>query len=140
MLPTSILSTPALTVYFDGACPLCAREIALYRGCRGAETVAFVDVGGSEPLGTGLDRATALARFHVRDADGRLVSGAAAFARLWAQLPAWRPLAFILRLPGALWLAERAYRAFLPLRPSIARVLPVTACRDGACERPPSRP
>lgn len=132
--------TPALTVYFDGACPLCAREIALYRGCRGAERIAFVDVAVGEPLGTGLDRATALARFHVRDADGRLVSGAAAFARLWAQLPAWRPLALVLRLPGALWVAERAYRAFLPLRPHIARILPNPACRDGACERPPSRP
>ncbi|KQP51460.1 MULTISPECIES: DUF393 domain-containing protein [unclassified Methylobacterium] len=139
MLPTR---DPALTVYFDGACPLCAREIAFYRRSRGAERVAFVDVAQGEALGPGLDRATALARFHVRDAEGRLASGAAGFARLWAQLPAWRLLALVLRLPGALWLAERAYRAFLPLRPFIAKVLPSDgpACRDGACTRPPSQP
>lgn len=143
MLPASMPIAPALTVYFDGACPLCAREIALYRGCRGAERIAFVDVAEGEAIGAGLDRQTALARFHVREPDGRLISGAAAFGRLWALLPAWRPLAVLLRVPGALWLAERAYDAFLPLRPHIARILPARggpACRDGTCERPPSRP
>lgn len=138
MPPTT---TPALTVYFDGACPLCAREIAVYRRSRGSERVAFVDVAGAEPLGPGLDRGLALARFHVREADGRLLCGAAAFGRLWAQLPAWRPLALLLRLPGALWLAERAYRGFLPLRPTLAKILPPPrrlACDDGACGRPPA--
>ena len=28
---------PALTVYFDGACPVCSREIAMYRRQPGAE-------------------------------------------------------------------------------------------------------
>lgn len=127
---------PALTVYFDGACPLCAREIALYRRCRGAERVAFVDVSADTTLGDGLSPAAALARFHVRDADGGLVSGARAFARLWAHLPAWRPLALLLRLPDALLFAELAYRAFLPLRPHLARILPAPAvgCTE-ACGR-----
>ena len=80
-----------LTVYYDGACPLCRAEIGHYRRCRGAERIAFVDVApDGAPLGPDLDRAAARARFHVRDADGRLRSGAAGFARLWSALPGWR--------------------------------------------------
>lgn len=134
-------ASPALTVYYDGACPLCAAEIGTYRRCRGAERVAFVDVGRTDApadLGPGLTREAALARFHVRDAGGSLASGAAGFAALWSQLPGWRWLARITRLPGVLALAERAYRGFLPLRPRLARLMPagVAPCRDGACDRP----
>ncbi len=120
-----------LTVYYDGSCPLCRAEIGHYRRCEGSERVAFVDVGRGAPateLGAGLDRQAALRRFHVRDGDGRLVSGAAAFARLWQSLPGWRWLGRLvsLRVLGRrplLALAEVAYRLFLPLRPSLARLV-----------------
>ncbi|WP_372422568.1 thiol-disulfide oxidoreductase DCC family protein [Salinarimonas chemoclinalis] len=115
---------PELTVYYDGACPLCRAEIGHYSRCRGAERVAFVDVSdvAADP-GPDLPREAALARFHVRDARGGLVSGAAGFARLWRVLPAWRPAAAIARLPGVRTLLELAYRGFLPLRPHLARML-----------------
>ncbi|WP_029031915.1 thiol-disulfide oxidoreductase DCC family protein [Salinarimonas rosea] len=115
---------PELTVYYDGACPLCRAEIGHYSRCRGAERVAFVDVSdtAADP-GPDLPRDAALARFHVRDAQGRLVSGAAGFARLWGVLPAWRPAAALARLPGVRTLVELAYRGFLPLRPYLARML-----------------
>ena len=118
-------ANPALTVYYDGACPLCAAEIRLYRRSVGAGRVAWVDVGAEGPaeLGAGLTRAAARARFHVRRPDGALVSGAAGFAALWAVLPRWRLLARLTRLPGVLALGEIAYRLFLPLRPWIARRL-----------------
>ncbi|GJD60305.1 thiol-disulfide oxidoreductase DCC family protein [Methylobacterium frigidaeris] len=120
-----------LTVYYDGACPLCRSEIGHYRRCAGAERVSFVDLATIEDdatLGPGLDRAAAQGRFHVREADGRLVSGAAAFARLWQRLPAWRWLGRlvevrVLGLRPILSLAETAYRLFLPLRPRLARLL-----------------
>lgn len=116
----------ALTVYYDGACPLCAAEIRAYRRCRGADTLAFVDVSGDDAplvLGHDLTRDAARARFHVRDEEGRLTSGARGFIRLWRQLPAWRWLASLASLPGMPILAEAAYRRFLPLRPHLARLL-----------------
>ncbi|AYO82185.1 thiol-disulfide oxidoreductase DCC family protein [Methylobacterium brachiatum] len=120
-----------LTVYYDGGCPLCRAEIGHYRQCRGAERIAFVDVGRTAPevgLGPDLDRADALRRFHVRDADGQLVSGAAAFARLWRVLPQWHWLGRLLDLRvfglrPLLPLAEAAYRLSLPLRPRLARLI-----------------
>jgi predicted DCC family thiol-disulfide oxidoreductase YuxK len=62
-----------------------------------------------------------MARFHVRAADGQLLSGAAAFLALWAALPGWRWLARLGRLPGVAWTMERAYRLFLRLRPRLQR-------------------
>lgn len=105
-------------VYYDGACPICRREIAHYQGRAGAEGFRWVDVSSceAEALGPGLIREAALARMHVRGADGTLVSGAAAFAALWSGMPGFRWLG---RIVGA-WpmapLAEGVYRAFLLVR------------------------
>ncbi|BCM81546.1 thiol-disulfide oxidoreductase [Methylobacterium indicum] len=128
-----------LTVYYDGACPLCRREIAHYRGRAGAERVRFVDLAGPgrPDLGPGLDLAAARARFHVREADGRLVSGAAAFARLWRRFPGWLWLARLVEVRLFGWrpllpFAEAAYRLSLTVRPWLARRLRDTRC-DEAC-------
>ena len=32
------------TLYYDGACPLCAREIAFYRNLKGASDIRWTDV------------------------------------------------------------------------------------------------
>lgn len=115
-------SAPALTVLYDGACPLCRREIGVYRGLQSSQPVCFADVSdAAQPLPCGTTREQLLARFHVRDADGRLHSGAQAFLALWAALPGWRWLARVGRLPGAAWAMERVYRLFLRLRPALQR-------------------
>lgn len=110
-----------MTVLYDGDCPLCRREIAVYQGLAAREPVRWVDV--SAP-GTTLpdERSTLLARFHVQSEDGSLLSGAEAFLALWARLPGWRWLAFLGRSPGAPWLMERAYVGFLRVRPAMQRM------------------
>jgi len=113
------------TVYFDGACPLCAREIAFYRRIDRAERVLWHDVSADagDLASCGLTQADALARLHVRTGDGRVVHGAAAFVEVWAHLPGFRVLAPVARLGPVLWLLERGYRAFLKVRPRLVRRL-----------------
>jgi len=89
----------ALTVYYDGACPLCRMEISHYRKQEGAERIAFVDVAQAQDApGPDLTREAALARFHVRGADGALVSGAALALGGAARRTAGRPVAAGARL------------------------------------------
>lgn len=128
--PMTTTSSPAehcqvggLTVMYDGACPLCRREIALYRDLKADRPLAFVDVSDEAvSFPPGVDRALLLARFHVLRADGSIADGARGFVALWAALPGWRWLARLAAVPGVTPLMELSYRAFLRMRPAMQRV------------------
>jgi ubiquinone biosynthesis monooxygenase Coq7 len=114
-----------LTVLYDGSCPLCRREIAVYRDLQPLEPssmVSFTDISNAAvSLPSGTTREQLLARFHVQGRDGELLSGAQAFLALWAALPGWRWLALAGRFPGVSWVMERMYRLFLKRRPMLQR-------------------
>lgn len=114
-----------LTVFFDGACPLCQREISFYRRLSEDGSVRWVDVETTETcyLPEGLTRDDALARFHVQTGSGEMLSGARGFIALWAHIPYFQWVAKIARVPPLPWILEQGYRAFLLLRPSIQRAL-----------------
>ena len=106
------------TIYFDGGCPVCTREIAVYQRQPGAESCTWIDASrcAEAEFGTGLTRDAALKRLHVRLPDGSLQHGARGFAAMWSALPrtallgriaSWAPVATVL---------EVAYRIFLRLR------------------------
>lgn len=131
-------STPAedeagLTVWYDGACPLCAREIALMRRLDSKGRVCFVDLESTED--TPLPRQVMLERFHVSTPDGATQSGAAAFAQLWQNLPALRPLGRIAAWPPLLAVLEVAYRGFLRLRPQLQRLVRRWDSRGGPAQQ-----
>ena len=112
--PTGAQNTGAkkLAVFYNGACPFCAREIAFYRRRKGAESISWVDVShlaAEDEVAPGLSKKDAHVRFHVRCADGTLVSGAEAFAGLWLALPGFR-----------LW--GRLFEALISTRPRDLRV------------------
>ncbi|MEM7171306.1 MAG: DUF393 domain-containing protein [Pseudomonadota bacterium] len=120
-------SSPArrLKVFYDGACPLCAREVSFYRKLGGAEELCWVDVSQSptEQVAPGLSRQEALARFHVVTADGNLKSGGAAFAALWKQMAGFRLIGKAFEWRPLSWCLEGAYRGFLKVRPQLQRLL-----------------
>ena len=112
-----------LTVMFDGACPLCRREVGLYQSLKPLEAVAWLDVSQAPTAMTDQDRARYMARFHVRQKDGSLLSGAAAFVALWRVMPSWRWLGKIGGLPGVTPALELVYRGFLHARPYLQRLV-----------------
>jgi predicted DCC family thiol-disulfide oxidoreductase YuxK len=112
-----------LTVWFDGGCPLCRREIAWMQRLDRARAIDFVDVSGPDAQADcPIDRGELLARFHARE-DGKLLSGAAAFAAMWRAIPLLRPLGLFARNRLVLGLLERAYVRFLRVRPLLQRRL-----------------
>lgn len=116
---------PRLTVFFDGACPMCRREIAYYQRMDKTRVVAWQDVSVTAPLlecPDGLCQADLMRRFHVMDSAGQVFSGAAGFAHLWSVLPApWPLLGRFAGFPGLVQMLELAYRGFLPMRPWLQR-------------------
>ncbi|AOL22954.1 putative thiol-disulfide oxidoreductase YuxK, DCC family [Erythrobacter litoralis] len=110
-----------VTVWYDGACPLCLREIALMRRLDRRGAIRFVDVSDKgEPASCPIDRTRLLERFHAEE-DGVLLEGAAAFAAMWRAIPLLRPLGLAARWRPLLGLLEAAYRQFLKVRPRLQR-------------------
>ncbi|MBX3700998.1 MAG: DUF393 domain-containing protein [Dokdonella sp.] len=114
----------AITVYYDGQCPLCGREVALYRRLVAPDAVCWRNLAvGPEVLREeDFDLTAALALLHVRDENGALQIGLDAHLLLWQRLPAWRHLAWALRRSDrARRLFERIYRLFTAHRPGLRR-------------------
>lgn len=107
-------------VWYDGACPLCLREIGLMRRLDKRGAIDFVDVAAGADPSCPIDRAELLARFHAEE-NGRVLSGAAAFAAMWRAIPLLRPLGLLARNRLVLRLLEAAYLKFLKIRPRLQR-------------------
>jgi 3-demethoxyubiquinol 3-hydroxylase len=116
---------PAITVFFDGGCPLCRREVGIYQRASVGHPVHWHDVNQPEvKLPSGLDRQTALARFHVlrHEPTPQILSGAEAFALLWKHIPGWKWLGVIASLPLVSSFLEALYRFFLWFRPRLQQL------------------
>jgi predicted DCC family thiol-disulfide oxidoreductase YuxK len=113
----SLTSLWPAQVFFDGACPLCSREIAAYRKRDRDHRLHFIDIADPafHAVAYGLDPQRVQEVMHVRTADGTVQTEVAAFRILWQALPPnWLTslLLMILRLPGMMTAAGVAYRVF----------------------------
>ena len=111
-------SSACSEVLFDGSCPLCVKEIDMYRKLPARAQVRWIDVSSPAYFpALGTTRPMLMRRFHVITPQGELLSGAKAFVHVWTLLPGWHYLARTAKVPGVLWLMEASYRAFLIVRP-----------------------
>lgn len=110
-----------LTIWFDGSCPLCRREITLMKRLDRRGVIDFIDVAVSKDADCPVDRGELLARFHARE-NGELLSGAGAFAAMWRAIPLLRPFGLLARIPLVLAVLERCYVVFLRVRPRLQRL------------------
>jgi len=131
-----------MTLFFDGRCPLCVREMRALRRRDRAARLRFVDVrapGFERPDGTTMDEL--LAAIHGRTAAGRLVAGVEtvrlayeAVGLGWLLAPtAWRPLRGASERAYA-WLARHrvAVPAWLALA-ALGRRERAATCDDSHC-------
>lgn len=116
------MATRTVTVWYDGACPLCEQEIALFRRLDRKGRISFVDVSSAN-ASCPIDRSTLLERFHASENGQPLISGAAAFAAMWRAIPLLRPIGELARYPVILRALEGSYRLFLKFRPRLQRLV-----------------
>lgn len=133
-----------LTLYFDGACPLCAREIKVLQRHDEKGRLLFVDISSRafDEDALGFKSEQMRSSLHAHFADGRWVTGLD--ATLWS----WRAAGLGFWVTPLTWRAARplftaGYRLFCRLRPHLAW-LPhpdgSRRCVDNRCVVPDSKP
>lgn len=107
------MTAPLDTLYYDGQCPLCLREIRTLRRL-GRGGLALADIHHlADPA---LPRREQLLRtLHLRTATGEWLTGVEATVRAWSHTP-WGWLFRPLLWPGIAPLARRLYRAWAARR------------------------
>lgn len=117
----SAAHAPSVKVWYDGACPLCRREIAIMRRLDRSGAIHFVDVAGGADPSCPIDQRQLLARFHAEE-NGQVLSGAAAFAAIWRAIPRLRWLGRLARNRWVLRVLEWLYLGFLKIRPALQKM------------------
>lgn len=107
------MSAFEVEVFYDGACPLCVREIRMLQRLDRRGRIGFVDIAapGFDSASVGLSFQALMDRIHGRLPDGRLIEGVEVFRRLYSAV-GFGPLVAVTRLPGVAQLLEGAYRLF----------------------------
>ena len=107
-----------LTVYYDGKCGLCRREIEYYKRVAPPGEFLWQDIANDPTSLADLDvsQADALRRLHARDAAGTVYVGVAAFIAIWQGLNYWKYLALIFKLPLLKAIASVVYDRFADYR------------------------
>ena len=113
-----------LTLFYDGACPLCQAEILFLSGRNQAGLLNFVDINSKayDPLKVGVSCEEALAAMYGQYADGTLIHGVTVFPEAYrrADLPS---LAWIFSRKSIQPVLKMGYRFFAKNRHAISRVL-----------------
>ena len=112
-----------LTLFYDGACPLCQAEILFLSGRNQADLLGFVDINSTayDPLKVGVSCKEALAAMYGQYENGTLIHGVTVFPEAYrrADLPT---LAWIFSRKSMQPILKIGYRFFANNRHAISRV------------------
>lgn len=125
-----------LKVFYDGACSVCATEMAVYMRKEHGGRLQFVDASDPafdpSPYGISLDEF--MRQMHAIDRTGRVYRGVEAFWAIWQAFPAstlYGLLGTLVTLPGLNLCARLAYRGFARIRKYFPRRR--EECDGGSC-------
>ncbi|MEM1387977.1 MAG: DUF393 domain-containing protein [Pseudomonadota bacterium] len=102
------------TVIYNGSCPVCSREIKVYRARaenHGTGT-QFVDLNEADLSDYGITADEAAREIHVLQ-NGQMLKGVDAFLAMWRVTPGFAWLARIVGLPGIKQVTTLVYRWIL---------------------------
>lgn len=102
-----------IEAFYDGACPLCVREVRFLRRLDKKKRIQFTDIASSDFRASDYGRTMEafMSEIHGRLPDGTWVHGVEVFRRLYAAV-GLGPLVWITRLPIVAGLLDRGYRVF----------------------------
>lgn len=103
-----------ITVFYDGKCGLCRREIEHYKRVAPKDVFIWHDITISPSTfeSLGIEYADGLKLLHVQDAQGKIYIGVDAFILIWSQIKRWRMLSKFVGLRLVRMLANRVYLIF----------------------------
>ncbi|RUO65126.1 Predicted thiol-disulfide oxidoreductase YuxK, DCC family [Pseudidiomarina planktonica] len=113
-----------LTIFYDGGCPLCVREMKHLKRLDKKQAMAFENIheqSFSQRFGN-VDVARANAILHGMDANGNMLYGLDVTHAAWSLVGrGW--LTAPLRWPGLSWIADKVYLGFAGNRNRISKLL-----------------
>ena len=119
-----------LTLFYDGACPLCQAEILFLSGRNQEQLLDFVDINSTQfdPQKVGVSCEAALTAMYGQFASGKLIQGISVFPEAYrrANLPR---LAWFFSRKSLQPFLKLAYLFFAKNRHAISRLLGPTALR-----------
>ena len=118
-------SQSLIELFYDGACPICSREVRFLKRRDAAQQICFTDIADvdCERLGVSYDRL--MQRIHARLPDGSFVEGVEVFRHAYGILGFQRCVA-VSRWAVVRWLLDKMYVLFARYRPR---------CQSSICER-----
>ena len=107
-----------ISVFFDGKCNLCSKEIDYYQRIAPKNTFNWVDI--TKTPGE-LDKfeiklSDGLRLMHVADSNGNIFTGVDAFIIMWKQIKYWKILGLFVSLPIVKQIANLLYQYFADWR------------------------
>ena len=108
-----------VTVFYDGSCSLCSREINFYKKRAEKGKFLWVDINHSKSLLSqyNLTLCKANAELHVVDENGKIQKGINGFRIIWRNVPGLSSLSTISGLPIVNGTLSLAYKLFAWARP-----------------------
>jgi predicted DCC family thiol-disulfide oxidoreductase YuxK len=124
-------------VLYDDQCPLCVFQMKMLTWLDWLHVSRLVPLSSPEAQAAapGIEPDALRAAIHVATATGKVHRGARCIRFLAIRMPLLIPLAFLLWVPGVIWIAEKVYDIIARNRIGLSRVF---GCKE-ACSILPAR-
>ncbi len=113
-----------LYLYYDGACHLCSKEMIFYKQKDPNNLLGLIDITTPDfdPLAEGIPEKDFKRYFHVKRANGEILSGVTAFQSIWDELEIMPTLSTISKTKLGFFIMNAGYYLFaLGIRPYLPK-------------------